>query len=297
MTTDHLRLILESEFDTTRSVGRSGFCQGRKFLQTWWQCFGWGASQLCKSQGGVRGIFCGDILRRLVARTIAQKITPATSPFQFPFVLQFDSQPSQFLWTDDFGDNHVILQGRGGEKGDALTPMLYSLGQHEVLQEVQDSLKPDEYLFVYIVDIYVVCPPARVRHLQAFGSGPRRERENPNASGQDASFERRCRLKLNVWTPHTRVCRGEGPSHEQGVPVLGDPLRACRFFSGAAPVEDRDVQGPARTPLVGARFAKCVVVPPLQRKCQGHIFVCVESRFQKLLILQRLHDETTWQVS
>ena len=31
-----------------------------------------------------------------------------------PFVLQFHSQPSQYLWTDDYGDNHVNLQGEGG---------------------------------------------------------------------------------------------------------------------------------------------------------------------------------------
>ena len=130
---------------------------------------------LQKPGGSVRGIVCGDIVQRLVARTIALKITPAvleaTSPFQdalaskaggecvahaiqslidrdsratdlsingisaydlisraamldgmahikgeeavLPFVLQFYSQPSQYLWTDDDRDNHVILQGRG----------------------------------------------------------------------------------------------------------------------------------------------------------------------------------------
>ena len=40
-----------------------------------------------KPGGGVRGIVCGDILRRLFARTIAQSITPVveaeTSPFQY----------------------------------------------------------------------------------------------------------------------------------------------------------------------------------------------------------------------
>ena len=41
-------------------------------------------------------------------------------------------------------------------------PMLYSLGQHGALQEVQYSLRPDEYLFAYLDDIYVVCSPERV---------------------------------------------------------------------------------------------------------------------------------------
>ena len=53
-----------------------------------------------------------------------------------PFALQFYSEPSQCIWTDDCGVNHVIHQGEGGEQGDALMPMLYSLGQHEAFQWV-----------------------------------------------------------------------------------------------------------------------------------------------------------------
>ena len=45
-------------------------------------CSAWGVSA-----GGVRGIVCGDIVRRLVARSVAQQIAPAvqeaTSPFQY----------------------------------------------------------------------------------------------------------------------------------------------------------------------------------------------------------------------
>ena len=41
-------------------------------------------------------------------------------------------------------------------------PMLYSLGQHGALQEVQDSLRPDECLFACLDDICVVCLPERV---------------------------------------------------------------------------------------------------------------------------------------
>ena len=42
---------------------------------------------LSKPSGGVRGIVSGDIIRRLVARTVAQQLNPevekATAPFQF----------------------------------------------------------------------------------------------------------------------------------------------------------------------------------------------------------------------
>ena len=163
-----------------------------------------------KLGGDVRGIVCGDIVRRWVARTIAQSITPAveaaTSPVWFsheiwgecvahaiqsltdldsarsilfperldglstveggdsvlPFVLQFYSEPSQYLWSDDCGVTHVIHQGEGGEQGDALMPMLYALGQHGALESIQESPLPDEHLFAYHDDLYVVCSPERV---------------------------------------------------------------------------------------------------------------------------------------
>ena len=47
-------------------------------------------------------------------------------------------------------------------------PMLYSLGQHGALQEVQDSLRPNVYLFAYLDDISVVCPHERVSAIYKF---------------------------------------------------------------------------------------------------------------------------------
>ena len=223
MTAEHLRLILESEGDT------GALCRAAQDLAEVppdvQDLLRMGRlTALQKPGGGVRGIVCGDIVRRLVARTIAQHFSPAvqdaTSPFQYalatkaggecvahaiqsltdldcratvltidgisaydlisraamldglsnvkggeamlPFVLQFYSQPSEYHWTDDYGETHVIHQGEGGEQGDAFMPMLYSLGQHAALQSVQDAFLPGEYLFGYLDDIYVVCSPERV---------------------------------------------------------------------------------------------------------------------------------------
>ena len=150
---------------------------------------------LRKPDGGVRGIIVGDVLRRLVARTIAQQIADqveaATAPFQYalktragsecvahilqhltdldprativsvdgigafdlvsrnamlrgllsiedggkvlPFVRMFYGQRSIFLWEDEVGDVHNILQGEGGEQGDPLMPLLFSLAQHAAI--------------------------------------------------------------------------------------------------------------------------------------------------------------------
>ena len=78
MTADHLRLILESELDTR------AFCRAAQDLARAQvppdvvAVLRMGRiTALQKPGGGVRGIVCGDIVRRLVAGTIAQKITPA----------------------------------------------------------------------------------------------------------------------------------------------------------------------------------------------------------------------------
>ena len=146
----------------------------------------------------MRGITVGDILRRLVARTMAQQISKvveeSTAPFQYalstrvgcecvahivqaitssdesatvvsvdgigafdlisrnammeglmdidggvavlPFVRQFYGHPSTHLWEDDVGNVHEIAQGEGGEQGDPLMPLLFSLGQHRSLQSI-----------------------------------------------------------------------------------------------------------------------------------------------------------------
>ena len=53
-----------------------------------------------------------------------------------PFVWLFYGDPSTFLWDNDLGRVHSVLQGEGGEQGDPLMPMLFSLGQHAALMAV-----------------------------------------------------------------------------------------------------------------------------------------------------------------
>ena len=44
-----------------------------------------------------------------------------------PHVCQWYGSASQFLWSDETGLQHMIVQGEGGEQGDALMPALFSL--------------------------------------------------------------------------------------------------------------------------------------------------------------------------
>ena len=124
---------------------------------------------LQKPDGGVRGIVAGDIVRRLVARTMSQQLSAARDHRVGPsnnvsidgislydlislsammqgihrvheaavlFVSMFYGTASTYLWEDDEGTTHKIVQGEGGEQGDAMMPLLFSLCQHPALEAV-----------------------------------------------------------------------------------------------------------------------------------------------------------------
>ena len=82
-------------------------------------------------------------------------------PEALPFVRMFYGQASVYFWEDDEGIVHDIHQAEGGEQGDALMPLLFSLGQHPALQAVQAQLLPGERVFAYLDDVYVTTTPTR----------------------------------------------------------------------------------------------------------------------------------------
>ena len=108
MTTEHLRLVLESVPDTAafhraaQDLARVEIPPGVLALLRMGRL-----TALQKPGGGVRGIVCGDLVRRLVARSLAQQISSAvaeaTSPFQYALTTKAgkahtSSSPSQ-TWT------------------------------------------------------------------------------------------------------------------------------------------------------------------------------------------------------
>ena len=54
-----------------------------------------------------------------------------------PFVRQWYATPSRYLWRDDQGTPHEILQGDSGELADALMPALCCLALRTALQEIE----------------------------------------------------------------------------------------------------------------------------------------------------------------
>ena len=77
------------------------------------------------------------------------------------FVRLFCSAPSTHVWEDELGDPQIIPQGEGGEQGDPLMPLLFSLGPHS-LDAVISRLDEGERLFAFLDDLYVLCDPGRV---------------------------------------------------------------------------------------------------------------------------------------
>ena len=47
-----------------------------------------------------------------------------------PFARLFYDSPSTCIWEDEVGDVRHVCQGEGGEQGDPLMPLSFSLGQH-----------------------------------------------------------------------------------------------------------------------------------------------------------------------
>ena len=70
-----------------------------------------------------------------------------------PLVRMFYSNPSTYLWEDELGVTQHIAQGEGGEQGDPLMPLLFSLGQHKSVVEAQARLSGNERLLAFLDDI------------------------------------------------------------------------------------------------------------------------------------------------
>ena len=149
-----------------------------------------------------------------------------------PFVRQFYTAPSTYIWHDAAGQPHSIVQAEGGEQGDPLMPALFSLGQRAALQTVQAELEPGETIFAFLDDIYCILPPERVRpvydllahHLQAqahirLNSGKTRIW---NASGQQPP-------NIETLGPEVWVGSTSQPRHEQGLIVLGAPVGTTEY--------------------------------------------------------------------
>ena len=158
------------------------------------------------------------------------------SPPAVPFVRQFYGTPSRYLWEDAEGLVHDIDQGEGGEQGDPMMPLLFSLGQHPALCAVQRQLQRDELIFAFLADIYVKTSPARVsqmyvilqqelwRHARIRVHDGKTQVWNSSGNRPEGcdTLDRAARA---IDPNFTTVWRGSGTVlAEQGIRILGTPL-------------------------------------------------------------------------
>ena len=71
-----------------------------------------------------------------------------------PFVRLSYAQPSTYSWFNE-GERKVVTQAEGGELGDPLLSLLFSIGIQGVLEQVARSLGPGEHLCAFLDDIYM----------------------------------------------------------------------------------------------------------------------------------------------
>ena len=159
-----------------------------------------------------------------------------------PFVRRFYGQPSLHIWEDEVGDVQDIPQGEGGDQGDPLMPLLFSLAMHPSLVRTGDLLREGEKLFAFLDDLYLICKPERV--LEVFrlienalwihsrisvhcGKTQLWNRSGTTPRGCEALT--RATRALN---PDAVVWRGDHrlPVVQQGVVVLGSPVGHDEFI-------------------------------------------------------------------
>ena len=85
-----------------------------------------------------------------------------------PFVRMSHAQPSSYQWFDESGEARFVIQAEGGEQGDPLMPLLFSIGIQAALEEVATALLPGEQLCAFLDDVYLLCDPSRVKVLYDF---------------------------------------------------------------------------------------------------------------------------------
>ena len=143
-----------------------------------------------------------------------------------PFVKAAYARPSSYVWVDEEFVRHTIEQHEGGEQGDPLMPLLFSLGIHDALDEIQQQLEPGESLFAFLDDTYVLCSPERTRVLYNL---------------LNTTLQERAGIRLHTGKTRMWNFAGERPVdiedlgpdvwNPEGIKILGTPVGHPEFVS------------------------------------------------------------------
>ena len=143
-----------------------------------------------------------------------------------PFVRLSYAQPSEYSWYDESGQRRTVRQAEGGEQGDPMMPLLFSIGIQGALEEVSRSLRPEERLCAFLDDVYLLCLPDRVASLYELLS---------DALLRMAGI-RLHQGKTRTWknagiVPEGIEELGEEAWQPDGITILGTPIGTAQYIS------------------------------------------------------------------
>ena len=148
-----------------------------------------------------------------------------------PLVSALYGTTSRFLWEDESGDQVVIEQAEGGEQGCPLMPALFALAQHDALAEANESLLPDEHIFAFLDDLYVIASKARAG--EALQEVAWKVETRAGVRSHTGKLRAWCKrggpapsdvqdISEDAWT-------ADLPDEENGIVILGTPLGRPAF--------------------------------------------------------------------
>ena len=143
-----------------------------------------------------------------------------------PFVRSTYANTTRYTWEDAAGVRHQIHQAEGGEQGDPLMPLLFSLAIHDALVAVQAELREGEVLFAYLDDVYAVTGPNRTRDVYNLLA----EHLWRVAGIQLHTGKTRSWNKSGISPPNVEDL-GEQVWSREGIKVLGTPVGTHQFVS------------------------------------------------------------------
>lgn len=188
----------------------------------------------------VDGVGAFDHVNR--ARFFEQLRDNASLHDLMPFVKQWYNGPTRLSWQDGTGTVHEILQGDGGEQGDALMPGLFCLALRSALDEIQQALPAGATILAYLDDIYVICAHGDTHACYEVVRSTLLRSCNININmgklaawgiGRNDSPPGLVELGENVW-------KGNLAETDQGIKVLGTPVGTEAYIAefGRAVVRD-----------------------------------------------------------
>ena len=141
-----------------------------------------------------------------------------------PFVRATYCQPTCHKWKDQDGVQHDVHQHEGGEQGNPLMPLMFSLAIHNALVEVKASMRLGEMLFAFLDDVYVVATSQRIREVCNLLN------ETLAIVGIQLHAG-----KTRTWNrAGTRPADLEDLGPEEGIKILGTPIGSDQFVADVA---------------------------------------------------------------